>query len=198
MPLTTADVSFVERVFTEGRTHKSFTARDVPDDLLRELYDLARLGPTASNGCPMRVVFVKSAEAKERLFPALAAGNVEKSRQAPVTAIVAHDLEYYLHFPLLAPYISNLARFAQMPEGKAQEIILRNSSLQGAYLMLAARTLGLDCGPMSGFNNEKVDTEFFAQSQWRSNFLVNLGYGSGENLSPRAARLDFGVACRIL
>jgi 3-hydroxypropanoate dehydrogenase len=171
--------------------------RPVPDDLLRRVYELARLGPVSANNQAMRVVFVKSAAAKERLRPALSPGNVAQTMAAPATAIIAHDREFYEKMPKLSPAVDRRAAFLKMPEDKRDRLAFQSSSLGGAYLILAARALGLDCGPMGGFDNAKVDADFFPDGKWRSNFLVNLGYGDAEKLRPRDPRLDFDEACRI-
>ncbi|MBW8823236.1 MAG: malonic semialdehyde reductase, partial [Xanthomonadales bacterium] len=167
------------------------------DATLHRLYDLLKFGPTAANSTPARFVFVRSPEAKARLEPALDAGNHDKTMAAPVTVIVAYDLDFHHKLPVLFPHVDARAWF----EGPAMEKrfvpALRNGSLQGAYLMLAARSLGLDCGPMSGFDNAKVDAAFFAGTQWKSNFLVNLGKGDRASIFPRSPRLPFAEACRI-
>src|SRR5262249_13709905 len=161
------------------------------------VYDLAKMGPTSANMCPLRVVFVRSKEAKERLKPALDAGNVDKTMRAPVTAIIAMDVHFFEQLPKLYPHVDAKAWFKDLPEPVLETIALRNSSLQGAYFILAARSLGLDCGPMSGFNNALVDKTFFAGTTIKSNFLCNLGYGDAQHLHPRSPRLDFDEACRI-
>jgi 3-hydroxypropanoate dehydrogenase len=184
-------------LFRNARTHMAWLDKPVDDDLLRQIYDLAKMGPTSANTSPMRVVFVKSAAAKEKLKPTLDAGNVAKTMAAPVTAIVGMDLHFYEMLPKLFPHTDARPWFSSLPDGKLEYLALRNSSLQGAYLMLAARGLGLDCGPMSGFNNAQVDELFFAGTTTKSNFLCNLGYGDGSKLHPRAPRLDFDEACRI-
>lgn len=184
-------------LFRQARTHKAWRDRTVSDVVLEAVYDLARMGPTSLNCCPMRVVFVKSEAAKARLAPALSKGNLEKTMAAPVTAIVAQDMVFYEALPRLAPQ----GDFRAMFEGKPQMIestAFRNSSLQGAYLMLAARALGLDCGPMSGFDAAAVDQEFFPDGRFKSNFLCNLGLGDPSALHPRQARLSFEEACRVL
>ena len=191
------DDAALDTLFRSARTHRGWLDKEVSDVLLQAVYDLARMGPTSANCCPMRVVFVKSPEAKERLKPTLASGNVEKTMSAPVTAIVGHDLEFYEELPRLAPHGDMRAMFA----GKArliEETAFRNGSLQGAYLMLAARGLGLDCGPMSGFDSAKLDAAFFPDGRIKSNFLCNLGYGDPEKLHERQPRLAFDEACRIL
>lgn len=183
-------------IFREARTHKVWQHKDVSDVLLQAVWDLAKMGPTSANCSPMRVVFVKSPEAKEKLKPALMEGNVEKTMQAPVCAIIAHDLEFYEKLPTLFSQADAKSWF----EGKSkliEETAFRNGSLQGAYLMIAARSLGLDCGPMSGFDKTKVDDVFFPDGRWKSNFLCNLGYGDPSTLPPRERRLSFDEACAI-
>jgi 3-hydroxypropanoate dehydrogenase len=192
------DSAALDQIFREARTHNVFLDTPVSDDTLHALYRLLRFGPTTSNSCPARFVFVKSAEAKARLGPALDQGNYAKTMAAPCTAIVAYDLAFYEKLPQLFPH--NLAAkgwFDTKPEADLERICLRNGSLQGAYLILAARALGLDCGPMSGFNNAMVDAAFFAGTRWRSNFLVNLGHGDHGKLFPRSPRLEFDEAARI-
>lgn len=188
----------LDLIFRKARTHSAWLDRPVDDALLRRVYDLARMGPTSANMCPMRVVFVKSPAAKERLKPALDPGNVAKTMAAPVTAVIAMDIHFYEHLPKLFPHADAKSWFKDLPDNVLESIALRNSSLQGAYFMLAARALGLDCGPMSGFNNAKVDAEFFAGTRVKSNFLCNLGYGDAGKLHPRSPRLEFEEACRIV
>jgi 3-hydroxypropanoate dehydrogenase len=187
----------LDLVFRHARSHKAWLDRPVPDELLRRVYDLARLGPTSANCSPMRVLFLTSRAAKERLRPALSPNNVDKTMQAPVTAIIAHDLEFYEHLPRLFPAADMRANFVGKPELIAATAF-RNGTLQGAYLMLAARALGLDCGGMSGFDNAKVDAEFFPDGRVRSNFLCNLGYGDRSRLGPRGPRLPFDEICRVI
>jgi 3-hydroxypropanoate dehydrogenase len=184
-------------ILRKARTYRAWLDRPVPDDLLRRVYELAAEGPTSANCSPMRVLFVKSREAKERLRPALTPGNVDKTMQAPVTAIVGHDLEFYELLPRLFPTADMRANFAGKPELIAATAF-RNGSLQGAYLMIAARALGLDCGALSGFDNAKVDAAFFPDGRVKSNFLCNLGYGDASKLGPRPPRLPFDDACRII
>ena len=189
--------SVLDQIFRQARTHRSWKPEAVSDVLLQAVYDLAKMGPTSGNCSPMRVVFVKSSAAKERLRPALDAGNVKKTMSAPVTAIVGEDLEFYEHLPVLAPHGDMRALFV----GKTrliEETAFRNSSLQGAYLILAARALGLDCGPMSGFDAAAVEAAFFPEDHVRANFLCNIGYGDGTSLRDRQPRLEFDTACRIL
>ena len=187
----------LDLVFREARTHSAWLPGPVDDALLRQVYDLAKMGPTSANMCPMRVAFVKSKEAKEKLKPALDAGNVDKTMAAPATAIIAMDIRFYEKLPKLFPHADARAWFKDLPENVLEVIALRNSSLQGAYFMLAARSLGLDCGPMSGFNNAKVDAAFFAGTTIKSNFLCNLGHGDPSKLFPRSPRLSFEEACQI-
>ncbi|MGH7299368.1 MAG: malonic semialdehyde reductase [Candidatus Rokuibacteriota bacterium] len=187
----------LDLIFRSARTHKVWLDRPVSDDLLRQVHDLARLGPTSANCSPMRVLFVRSREAKERLRPCLNPGNVDKTMQAPVTAIVGHAVDFYEELPRLFPAADMRANFAGKPEFAAATAF-RNGSLQGAYLMLAARALGLDCGPMSGFDNAKVDAGFFPDGRVRSNFLCNLGYGDAGKLTPRGPRFSFDEVCRVI
>jgi 3-hydroxypropanoate dehydrogenase len=187
----------LDLIFRTARTHNAWQDRPVDDALLAQVYDLAKMGPTSANMCPMRVVFVKSPEAKEKLKPALDAGNVDKTMSAPVTAVIGMDVHFYEKMPKLFPHADAKAWFKDLPENVLEYVALRNSSLQGGYFMLAARSLGLDCGPMSGFNNAKVDTAFFAGTTVKSNFLCNLGHGEPTKLYPRSPRLGFEEACRI-
>ncbi len=187
----------LDALFRKARTHRSWLDRPIDDATLRELHDLLKFGPTAGNCCPARFVFVKSKEAKERLRPALAEGNVKKTMTAPATAIIAYDLEFYEKLDKLAPGSDARAAYVGQDD-LIRETAFRSGTLQGAYLILAARVLGLDCGPMSGFDNDMVDREFFPGGGVKSNFLCNLGYGDGARLRPRAPRLEFDEACRIL
>jgi 3-hydroxypropanoate dehydrogenase len=187
----------LDLIFRKARTHRAWLDRPVPDDLLRQVYELAAEGPTSANCSPMRVLFVKTREAKERLRPALTPGNVDKTMQAPVTAIIGHDPQFYDLLPRLFPAADMRANFVGKPDLIAATAF-RNGSLQGAYLMLAARALGLDCGAMSGFDNAKVDAAFFPDGRVKSNFLCNLGYGDASKLPPRPPRLPFDDACRFI
>jgi 3-hydroxypropanoate dehydrogenase len=185
-------------LFHQARTHSSWLSQPVSDDLLRQIYDLMKWGPTSANTSPTRIVFLRTPEAKERLRPALMPLNVDKSMQAPVIAILAYDLKFFDKLPKLFPHNPGMRdRFANAPE-MSQTNAFRNASLQGGYFILAARSVGLDCGPMSGFDNAKVDAEFFPSSSVKSNFLCNLGYGDPSKLSPRNPRLDFDEACQLL
>jgi 3-hydroxypropanoate dehydrogenase len=186
----------LDQLFRAARTHNAWLDRKVTPQQLREIYDLCKWGATSANSSPMRVVFVTSAHAKARLRPCLSEGNVEKTMSAPVTAIIAHDLRFYDQLPRLFPQADARSWFAGN-NAAIQATAFRNGSLQGAYLMLAARALGLDCGPMSGFDNAKLDAEFFPNSSYRSNFLCNLGYGDRTKLHPRNPRLSFEGACSI-
>jgi 3-hydroxypropanoate dehydrogenase len=187
----------LDLLFRKARTHTAWLPDPVPVEVLKEIYDLARLGPTSANTSPARFVFLTSAEAKERLVPALMAGNVEKTRKAPVVVIVAWDVEFYEHLPKLFPQMDMRSRFTGN-SALIHDTAFRNSSLQGAYFILAARALGLDCGPMSGFDTDKVNAEFFPDGKWKANFLCNLGHGDPAKLFPRNPRLDFDEACRVL
>ncbi len=184
------------RLFREARTHNAIGG-DVGDDTLRALYDLVKFGPTEANSCPARFVFVRSPEAKARLAPALSDGNRDKTLAAPVTVIVGHDLAFYDKLPVLFPHTDARSWFAGSDEARLERVGLRGSSMQAAYLILAARALGLDCGPMSGFDNAMVDEAFFKGTAIRSNILVNLGHGDPAQLFPRSPRLPFDEAARI-
>jgi 3-hydroxypropanoate dehydrogenase len=187
-------------IFRQARTHSAWLPKPVGDDLLRAVYDLAKLGPTSANTMPMRIVFVKSPAAKERLKPALERGNVQKTMAAPVTVIFADDLRFYEYIPRLFPPAPAFRDFFAKPENaeRAKIHAFRNATLQAAYFIIAARALGLDCGPMSGFDNAKVDAEFFPDGRFKSNFLMNLGYGDAQKLHPRLPRLEFDEACKIV
>jgi 3-hydroxypropanoate dehydrogenase len=196
--VTTARDEELALLFRDARTHSAWADRPVDDGLLRRMYELARMGPTASNTQPMRVVFVKSQAAKEKLLPALAPLNVDKTRSAPVTAIVAYDTEFYDKMPKLFPARAEMRdSLAARPIEVRERMAFQSSTLQAGYLILAARALGLDCGPMGGFDPAKVDAAFFADGKWKSTLLVNLGHGDPSKLRPRNPRLDFDEACRI-
>jgi 3-hydroxypropanoate dehydrogenase len=187
----------LKQLFLQARTHNSWLAKRVPIEALREAYELARWGPTSANSTPARFVFLESEAAKARLLPALAPLNVEKTKAAPVTVIVAWDTEFYEKLPKLFPHADMRSIFAGN-KSLAEETAFRNSSLQGGYFILAARALGLDCGPMSGFDKAKVNAEFFPDGKWQVNFLCNLGYGDRSKLFPRNPRLEFDEGCRVL
>ena len=184
-------------LFNEARTYNSWSDQPVGDDLLKELYDLTKMGPTSANCLPMRVVFVKSDDAKARLKPTLAQGNVDKTMQAPVTAIIAMDMKFYEHLPELFPH-TNAKSWFEGNDEKILDAAFRNSTLQGGYFIMAARSLGLDCGPMSGFDEDKLNAEFFPDGRYKANVLCNLGYGTQGGLFPRSPRLPFERACEIL
>jgi 3-hydroxypropanoate dehydrogenase len=187
----------LDQLFLKARTHWVWRPEPVPLELLKELYNVARFGPTSANSSPARFVFLTTPQAKERLRPALSPTNVEKTMTAPVTVIVAWDTEFHDKLPQLFPARDMRSIFA----GNAaliHETAFRNGTLQGAYLMIAARGLGLDCGPMSGFDQQKVNAEFFPDGKWKANFLCNIGYGDPSKLFPRNPRLSFDEACRVL
>jgi 3-hydroxypropanoate dehydrogenase len=190
----------LDTIFRNGRTYSAFRPDPVSGETLKAIYDVAKLGPTSANTMPMRIVFVKSPQAKERLKPSLAEGNLKKTMAAPVTAIFADDLHFYEHVPKLFPVAPQFKDMFAGPANaeKAKIHAFRNATLQAAYFIIASRALGLDCGPMSGFDNAKVDAEFFADGRWKSNFLMNLGYGDPASLYPRFPRLEFDEACKIL
>jgi 3-hydroxypropanoate dehydrogenase len=187
----------LNQLFRQARTHNAWLPKRVPLEALRAAYELARWGPTSANSTPARFLFLESAAAKARLLPALSSGNVEKTKAAPVTVIVAWDTEFYEKLPRLFPHADMRSVFAGN-QSLAEETAFRNSSLQGGYFILAARAVGLDCGPMSGFDKAKVNAEFFPDGKWKANFLCNLGYGDRSKLFPRNPRLEFEEACRVL
>ncbi|HEY3741677.1 MAG TPA: malonic semialdehyde reductase [Bryobacteraceae bacterium] len=184
-------------LFRKARTFYAWKPEPVSDDTLRDIYNLFKFGPTSFNTSPARILFLRTAEAKARLLPGLMPVNVEKVRTSPVTAIIAYDTEFYEKLPKLVPHMDARSFFA----GNApliHDTAFRNGSLQGAYLIIAARANGLDCGPMSGFDASKVNAEFFPDGKWKANFLCNLGHGDATNQFPRAPRLDFEEACQLL
>ncbi len=185
-----------DALFFDARTHNEWLDRPVGDDLLRELFELMRWAPTSANCSPARLVFVTSDQAKAKLLPALIEGNVAKTRNAPVTVIIGQDLEFHQHLPRLFPHADARSWF-EGNQPLIEETAFRNGSMQGAYLILAARALGLDCGPMSGFDPAQVNAAFFDGTSVRVNFLCNLGYGRPEALFPRSPRFDFEDVCRI-
>jgi 3-hydroxypropanoate dehydrogenase len=191
------DDAGLDLIFRNARTHNVWLPAPVREEKLRAIWNVMKFGPTSANCSPLRIVFVQSAAAKERLVACMSATNQAKTRVAPVTAILAMDLEFYEKLPRLFPH-NQAARswFAGKPE-HIKETALRNSSLQGAYFIIAARALGLDCGPMSGFDADKVNAEFFTDSKWKVNFVCSLGHGDASKLFPRSPRLDFDEACRI-
>jgi 3-hydroxypropanoate dehydrogenase len=205
------DEQAMDLLFRKARTHNAWLDRPVSDATLRQLYELMKWGPTSANSCPARIFFLRTPQAKARLLPALSPGNMEKTRAAPATAIIAYDLRFYDKLPRLFPHNPGMRQvFVDAPQ-LVEVTARRNSSLQGAYFILAARAVGLDCGPMSGFDNVNVDEEFFAagkcegcdeeflpEGHLRSNFLCNLGYGDSTKLFPRGPRLEFEEACMLL
>jgi 3-hydroxypropanoate dehydrogenase len=186
----------LDQLFLAARTQNKWLDKPVSEEKLRELYDLLKMAPTSANCSPARFVFVRTPEGKAKLKQALSPGNYDKTMTAPVTVIVAHDLHFYDKLPTLFPHADARSWFAGNPS-LADTTAFRNGTLQGAYLMLAARAVGLDTGAMSGFDNAKVDELFFAGQPWKSNFLVNLGYGDASGLFPRSPRLPFDEACRF-
>lgn len=194
---TPLDHAAFDQLFDKARTNNKWQPRAVPDDLLKQIVEHMRWGPTSANCSPARIVFVKSPEAKERLKPHLSPGNVDKTMAAPATAIIAYDLKFYEYLPRLYPPADAKSWFAGKKE-HADTTAFRNGSLQGGYFILAARALGLDCGPMSGFNNAAVDAEFFAGTDVKSNFLCNLGYGDPEGIYPRSPRFSFDEMASIV
>jgi 3-hydroxypropanoate dehydrogenase len=187
----------LDRIFREARTHNAWLEKPLSVDRLKAVWDLARMGPTSANCSPARIVFVISAEAKARLKPCLDAGNAAKTMAAPATAIIGYDLKFYDRLPQLFPHADARAWFAG-DEPLIRATAFRNSSLQGAYFILAARALGIDRAPMSGFSEAEVNDAFFTGTDVKANFLCNLGYGSGERIHPRSPRLDFNDACSIV
>jgi 3-hydroxypropanoate dehydrogenase len=185
-------------MYREARTHNKWHDRPVTDAQLRAIYDLMKMGPTTANSQPARILFLRSRAAKERLKPALSAANTPKTMAAPVTAILAYDRQFYDHLPRLFAHNQAARSWYAGDQAAADIHALRNGSIQGGYFILAARALGLDCGPMSGFDNAKVDAEFFPDGRFKSNFLCNLGYGDPSVLFPRNDRLRFEEACQIL
>ena len=186
-----------DTLFIKARTHSSWLNKSVSDETLLHAYDLMKYGPTSANCCPARIVFVKSKETKQKLLPCLTPQNVDKTKAAPVTAIIAMDMTFYEELPKLFPQVDARTWFVGNP-ALIESTAFRNSSLQGGYFVLAARAAGLDCGPMSGFDNAKLDAAFFAGTPWKSNFLCNLGYGDPSKLHPRNPRLNFEDACKVL
>jgi 3-hydroxypropanoate dehydrogenase len=187
----------LDTLFRKARTHNGWQNKPVSDDQLRAIYELMKWGPTSANSSPARIVFVRTREGKERLRPALSSGNTEKTMSAPVTAIVAYDTRFYEHLPKLFPHDQTATSWFSGPgkEAVSHATAFRNGSLQGAYLIMAARMLGLDIGAMSGFDNAKVDEAFFPDGRFKSNFLCNIGYGDPAKLFNRNPRLSFEDAC---
>ncbi|EDP62267.1 hypothetical protein BAL199_19638 [alpha proteobacterium BAL199] len=195
--IQTIDDNALDLLFREARTFNGWQDREVPDALLRRLFGLMKMAPTSANMSPARIVFVKSAAAKERLKPMLSPGNLEKTMAAPVCAIIGHDVEFWRHLPKLFPHRDMTGPFKDNPAA-AETAAFRNATLQGGYFIMAARALGLDCGPMSGFDNAKTDAEFFAGTAIKSNFLCNLGYGDPTSVFQRSPRFEFAEVCQLL
>ena len=202
MLISAQDQQVVDRIFNDGRSYNDFREDDIPAHLIRAVYDLTKMGPTSANCSPARFLFLHSEESKARLMPHLSPGNIEKTRAAPWVAIIAHDIEFRQKLPELFPH--NLDAINWFSDEKVRNVTaFRNGTLQSAYFIVAARALGLDTGPMSGFNNEGVDNEFFTDSgterdTWRSNWICNLGYGTDKNLFDRSPRLEFDQACVVM
>ncbi len=193
----TIDATSLAQLFNEARTHNVFLDRPVSDELLKKAIELAKMGPTSANQSPLRVLFLRSPEAKERLRPALAPGNLDKTMSAPLVAITAYDEEFYEHLPFLMPHVDAKAWFSGNPAFAARSAF-QNGTLQVAYLIIALRAVGLDTGPMTGFDNAKVDAEFFPEGSVKSNVLINIGYGDHEKLFPRSPRFSFDQIAKIL
>ena len=191
------DSAALDLLFENARTHNVWQDRTVSEIVLRRLFDLMKMAPTSMNISPARIIFVKTEQGKEKLKPALVSGNVEKTMTAPVCAIIGHDLDCWKQLPKLFPYKDMTSLFRNNPDFVVNTAF-RNCSMQGAYLIMAARALGLDCGPMSGFDNDLVDKEFFPGTAVKSNFLCNIGYGRKEKLSDRAPRFNFEDVCQII
>lgn len=186
----------LNKLFLDARTYNNWLDKPVDDALLQQAYDLCKMGPTSANCQPLRIVFVKTPEAKAKLKPLLAAGNVDKTMSAPVTAILAHDMAFYEELPRLFPHTDARSWFKGKPN--SDETAIRNGTLQAGYFIIAARAVGLDCGPMSGFDNAGVDRDFLGGTTWKSNFLCNLGYGDASTLHPRSPRPAFSDFCKII
>ena len=187
----------IKQIFENGRTHRFFTDRPISESILYQLYDMAKIAPSASNLCPMRITFVVSKVQKQKVIEAAADGNKSKIESAPVVAIIAHDSKFYDHVETLAPHMDAEA-FRRKDKTELEKIAIENSWLQAGFLIAAVRTLGLDCGPMSGFDKAKIDDLIYLNSSWRSNFLMNLGYGDETKLHPRGHRLSFREGCAII
>ena len=193
----TSEPTSLAQIFTEARTHNAFRDKPVSDELLEKAIELAKMGPTSANQSPLRVLFLRSAEAKQRLRPALSPGNLDKTMGAPVVAIAAYDELFYEHLPFLMPHVDAKSWFSGDP-AKAARAAFQNGTLQVAYLIIALRAVGLDTGAMTGFDNAKVDAEFFPEGRVKSNVLINIGYGDHEKLFPRSPRFSFDQMAKIL
>ncbi len=194
----TLDEKALDLILLKARTQNGWLPTPVSDDQLRAIYDIMKFGPTSANSCPARLLFVRTPEAKARLLPALSAGNTEKTKQAPVTAIIGYDPRFYELLPRLFPHRPEMKNPYEANAQLAETVAFRNGTLQGAYFMIAARAVGLDVGGMSGFDNAKVDAEFFPDGRVKSNFLCNIGHGDPSKVLPRLPRLPFDEVCRIL
>jgi 3-hydroxypropanoate dehydrogenase len=192
------DEKSIDLLFREARSQNGWLDRPVSDAQLRELYEIVKYGPTSMNTSPARIVFLHTPRARERLIPALSPGNVDKTRAAPVCAIIAHDVEFYRQLPKLFPHKQDAAAIFEGKQELIESTAFRNGTLQGAYLIMAARALGLDCGPMSGFDAQKVNQEFFPEDGFKVNFLCNIGYGDRSKVMGRLPRLAFEDACELL
>jgi len=194
----TLDEKALDLILLKARTQNGWLPTPVGDDQLRAIFDIMKFGPTSANSCPARFLFVRTPEAKARLLPALSAGNMEKTKQAPVTAIIGYDPRFYELLPRLFPHRPEMKNPYEANAQLAETVAFRNGTLQGAYFMIAARAVGLDVGGMSGFDNAKVDAEFFPDGRVKSNFLCNIGHGDPSKVLPRLPRLPFDEVCRIL
>jgi len=192
------DVKNKNLIFQEARTHNNWLDKDISNDILMEIYDLMKWGPTSANCSPTRIIFVKSKASKDRLLPFVIESNLEKTKSAPVTAIIGYDINFHDHLPKLFPHNPDAQNWFNHSIDIAEETAFRNGSMQGAYFIIAARALGLDCGPMSGFDKEGVDNEFFRDTNIKSNFLCNLGYGDKTKLFERSPRFKFNEICEII
>lgn len=192
------DKAALDQLFFDARSYNGWREGEVTDDQLRHLYDIMKMGPTAFNCCPARLIFLRSEAAKERIKPHLRPNNIEKTMTAPVLVIIGHDIRFFEHFDKLTPFRPENKDHFVDDEARASLVAFRNGSLQGAYFMIAARAIGLDCGPMSGFDNAGVDAEFFPDGRCRSNFICGLGQGDPESIFERLPRFDFNEVCEIL
>ena len=192
------DLKSKNLIFKEARTHNDWLDKDISNDILMEIFDLMKWGPTSANCSPARIIFVKSKVSKDRLLPFVIESNLEKTKSAPVTAIIGHDINFHDHLPKLFPHNLDAQNWFNHSIDVAVETAFRNGSMQGAYFIIAARALGLDCGPMSGFDKEGVDNEFFRDTNIKSNFLCNLGYGDKTKLFERSPRFKFNEICEII
>ena len=194
---TKIDTAALAQIFTEARTHNAYLDRPVPDALLHEAVDIAKIGPTSANQSPLRIVFLRSKEAKERLRPALMEGNLAKTLAAPVVALTAYDTKFFEHAPFLMPHF-DVRPWFEGNEAFATRAAFQNGTLQVAYLIIALRAVGLDTGPMTGFDNAKIDAEFFPDGRFKSNVLINIGYGDRDKLFPRSPRFSFDQIAKII